>query len=382
MLDTNNYRKSDKWLRLRLLNSNLVSLTTNTDIEAEYWGVIEYISEIEEAGVNFLISRGYNRKDAKQNYKVLNSYVRQAKNYYLTAKSLQYRSAPLMYYYSFLNLAKAFLLVNDIHYKEVKIKHGLIYKYPGKRDINKQNVISADSANEVFPRLYKLWFGQPLELKSFSILTLLGYCSEIAYQYEKAKLGNRRVDPALYVGVSDSKLKTSWALLGLSNFDELKKYKKTTKTLTSNFSIVSPPQHVLREMFDMNAWELANFTFLQSNKTLPWLSDNVPAPTNTQVFGALKNLYQVNYFSGNFDFFTRLPYQPNNQKDMDESMATYIILFFLSNLVRYWPSVLESYLLARDTWLIEGFIRSCPHTLLRAFISRIVNEDVVITSKD
>jgi hypothetical protein len=62
---------------------------------------------------------------------------------------------------------------------------------------------------------------------------------------------------------------------------------------------------------------------------------------------------------------------------MNEVLAIYAVMFYLSSLVRYRPNYLESLLNHKPAWLIENFVNSTPETFLKMMVSKIVGTDFV-----
>lgn len=151
----------------------------------------------------------------------------------------------------------------------------------------------------------------------------------------------------------------------------------------SNYEHVNVPKNIGTKIFQMSALELSVFTFFQSKNPSEWI-DRI----NINDFGVinaivstLKNTFQANYFSDNYDFLIALPYRLNKQIQIDETISIYIIMFYLSDLVRYKPQYLEGLLNSKDKWLIDSFVQSCPTTFLRSIVSRIINVDYTLTRR-
>src|SRR5260370_35978123 len=101
-------RPFDGWIRLPVSEKRQLLLTI-LDIERELWSALEYFSEVEEVGLNLIQSKGLQpQSDHQEIFNYFQAFVRQAKSYFSSAKTLHYRSSSLLYYYSFLNLAKAY----------------------------------------------------------------------------------------------------------------------------------------------------------------------------------------------------------------------------------------------------------------------------------
>lgn len=73
-----------------------------------------------------------------------------------------------------------------------------------------------------------------------------------------------------------------------------------------------------------------------------------------------------------FDLYLNFP---KNRVDglnpMNEELALYLTMFYMSELVRYRPDYLYSTLDSKVGWLLQSFVDFCPLKLLRKIIARI-----------
>lgn len=375
------YRRPSGWLRQRLSKRNIQGLDASGEIDDELWILLEYQSEVEDVGIKFVIQNGIDRRNARKVYKHFQAYVRQAKNYYYSAKKLHPRSAGLLYYYCFLNLAKAALVLKQPSIAGRRISHGLSCL---PRDFSKLKTQTVKILNDggVFPKLYEWYFGIPIRPQSLNVQRLLNYCTDVSYQTAIAGFGNCKLLQSYYVHQVNASQnpKIGWPLLGIASFSECARYPKAMQALYQNFEKVDLPQFNGREYFDADNLHLSNFTFFQSKQTFNWISDNIPPTLESRdlVFRGLGTMLQTNYYKSDFDYYVALPYLPNRQIPMDETTAIYLIMFYVSNLVRYNPKYLEELLSKKEAWLIDSFIRTCPLAFLRSMVSRITNTDYTI----
>lgn len=373
------FKNSTGYLRQRLGKRNIQSLTTSGEIDDELWILLEYYSEIVDVGLNYLKQNGIgNTSTRKKTFKHFQAHIRQAKSYYYSAKSLPTRSSGLLYYYCFLNLAKAALVVRNPSFAGKKIPHGLEYRVNDNSEFNRQTINI--KANGVFIELYNWYFGQAINAKQLSISRLLDYCTDISYQCQIAGKHEPKILYCYYAHCVDKGQKIGWSLIGIPEASTILKYKKNFNGFLNNFEKIEIPQLCCREIFDINALQQGALTFFQSKATKPWPSENITSALEVRdetmkAFGAA---LQVNYFASSFDFQIALPYTPNKQIIMDEAIAIYIVMFYLSNLVRYKPQYLESLLSKKEAWLIDSFIKSCSITFLRVMVSRIIGIDYIL----
>jgi len=185
------FRKPSGYWKFRLSNKPIQELSTSGEVDDEFWSLIEFHSEIESYGLEFLKKIGINNISTRLKiYKYFQAYVRQAKNYYYSAKSLPAKSSSLLYYYSFMNLAVAMLAIENPTKVGSKDYHGLTYKnIYGPFD--KQTIKVKE--NGVFPKLYNCYFGKKISTKHFNISSLLNYCTDIAYQCNIAGISEDKI---------------------------------------------------------------------------------------------------------------------------------------------------------------------------------------------
>ena len=101
-------RKSSGSMPYALSDQTISGLSTHRDREDEIWSQLELYYAVNDSRDDFLKRRGINDpKIRKQVGKSFTAYLTQGRNFFGYAKSSDYRSAPLLYYYSFMNLAKA-----------------------------------------------------------------------------------------------------------------------------------------------------------------------------------------------------------------------------------------------------------------------------------
>ena len=350
-------------------------------VDDELWILLEYRSEVESVGIKFLTDSGVSKRVVKRVFKHFQAYIRQAKNYYYSAKTLHPRSAGLLYYYCFLNLAKAGLVIKQPQIGGKKINHG-ISCIPKDFSKLKSQTVKVLNDGGVFPKFYEWYFGITIKPQSLNVQFLLNYCTDISYQCLLAGFGNCKMLQGYYVNLVDRDSKTGWPLIGIATFEQCEKYKKSFDSLYRTFEKVAVPELNRKEYFKVDNVHSSAFTFLQSKQTFNWTNDIIPIlESRDLVLKTFGSLIQSNYFKSDPDYYISLPYLLNKQIAMDETVATYLIMYYLSNLVRYNPNYLEELLSKKEAWLIDSFVRSCSLTFLRSMISRIVNTDYIISGR-
>jgi len=375
---TGNYRKPTGFIRVRLGKRNTRDLSTSREIDDELWSILDYYSEIDSIGLDFIKNSGIkNASTKKRIFKHFRSHIRQAKGFYFSAKILPVSSSPLLYYYSFMNLAKARLVIEDPSITKKKLRHGLSYRLKNTNLSFKKQSIQVHKKG-VFHFLYNWYFNKNLSIMKINISSLFNYCTDISYECDITGIKENKILYCRYSNCVNHNNKTSWPLIAINNDNEILKYPKMFKSFMSYFEKVKLNQHDYKEIFNINPIHSPSFSFFQG-PTKNWISNNLSAfhEVNNEVIDILGNAFQFNYTSKDLDFYLTLPYKVNKQICLDETISIYIIMFYLSNLVRYNPRYIDYLLDKKESWLINIFIKSCTITFLRCIVSRIINIDYI-----
>ena len=349
--------------------------STLPDITDEFFSILRFVSEIQEEGERLAkVHSGLTDPSAiTALYKEVRSFLRQAENFYRAARTAHYRSSALLYYYCFLNLAKAALSIRGITYDR---RHGLTDKAdPASKDLAMQAVLVGNGG--VFPALYNQQVNTTIPSGTrLDICTLLGYVSEITHQYEAANLGQRATFPQCYarliVEKSDDIAWCAIAVPYVIDFSSLPEPNKAN--FETEFEEVQMLPNLIREYFGLLG-EREVYRFYQSKKTMK-LSVGFDRPAAiTSLFGALEGFIEPRYIGDGYDFVLSKPYaHPSGSFRMTELLAAYLAMFFLGSLVRYRPDYLDDLLETRAGWIIETFVTSAPLPMLRAFVSKITDK--------
>jgi hypothetical protein len=359
----------------------LAKLQTTTSIPEEVFAALEYVSEIPTVGQSFLRSLGTPKP--KASFEQFRAFIRQGKTFFQAAQALHFRAGALMYYYAFLNLAKAFILITDPKSVSGRIQHGLSLGPVSRRPLSSQAVPVA-SAPGVFHRFYQIQMGVPLPpALRLNMGTLLGYASDVKYEYEHAGYGSHRVLPVKCRFLSHQASRITWPVLAVSDFSNLSLYKKSLKSFMAYFEPISPPRNLIRSTFDIYAEDYPHYMFFQSIKAYQWtLDDSIDLrQIRHDILAACGPMFQAPIYDDGHDFCLALPLRKTRQLPMNESLAIYSAMFFLGSLVRYRPAYLEGLLDSTDAWIIERFVKASPLTFIRYVTNLILGTDYIFTMR-
>lgn len=372
-------RHSDIWLDIDISPRPRRLLSTTRSIDDEVFASLEYISEIEDVGINYIKRFGHSKP--KKAFLLFQSFVRQAKTFYESASHLNYRASALIYYYSFLNLAKAYICLADPVFVSSPLTHGLRHSFqPGK--FSTQYVTTERKG--VFKKFYELMIDREIPPKTnLNIARILGYCTDIEHEYTSAGYGNPRIIPAGIRLLSNQKLRISWPILVIGSFEIILPYKKTLNAFNEYFELIEPPKDIIRQVFGLLVQEQRGYSFFESKTAYPWISgDLVPLPQIVEAcFSALHNLYETNVYNDQLTIFLNAPLRKNLQIPFSQVLSIYTVMFYLGSLVRYRPDYLEKLLNSKDGWIIERFTYSAPSTFLRSIANLILGQDYVYKTR-
>lgn len=340
-----------------------LEMRTSGDIADELFSSLEYLTEIEEVGRKFLQRRGHTL-NILSTVRQMQAFIRQAKTFFKSAETLHYRASPLIYYYSFLNLVKAYLSITDPQAVKKNVYHGLTVP-TGPRNVNNKIL---QTNNGLFPLFYERVIGEKIpRYTRFKFNDLLGYCTDIALEYRQGGFGEHRACLGKISVANAHDTGDAYVLLGIWGFQKIEPYKKLLSLFNRNFEEVELNYEIGRSIFNMYAEEQDIHRFFESRRAFPQDQDG-RSPLGEMVFyshDALEPFFEpINYLEDG-DYWLVAPLRKNLQLRMRESIAIYAAMFYLGSLVRYNPTLLEHMLESREAWIIERFAKTAPITFLR-----------------
>lgn len=374
-------REMTSWFKYPLGKRRKVLLNTNNSIEDEIFASLEYFTEIESVGIEFLRERGV--ANPKNNFKTMQAFVRQAKTFYLAGKKLHFRASPLMYYYSFLNLVKAYILLSDSRFLRNTLSHGLYQKNFAAGPLSLQT-LSLTKKKGVFHKFYELerYINIPNSTK-LSISSMFAYCSDVAHEFVLSGWGASKILPVKMSVFSHRGGRISWPMMVIANFSVLAPYKKSLSPFFRYFHMVKPDRNMINKVFDISAEFYSGYTYFESLNTYSWTNDDHIKVEKilSDVRDALSAMYESPIYDDENDFNISVPLRVNNQLPFSEPLAIYVLMFYIGSLVRYRPDYLEKLLSSKDAWIVERFVRGSAVTFLRYIGNAILGKDYIYTAR-
>lgn len=360
-----------------LNNIRRISVGTNRDVWEEVFTALRYISDIESEGKKLFSGAGKNT-----NFFRFQSFIRQPEVYYQSAKMLHFRAASLNYYYSFLNLAKAYIMIKNPSYisgeKNDKIYHG-IKSVNTSGSFNKQELLVMNEG--VFSELYRLTTGEKFteNVLHVKIKDLLPYISDISHETHKLKIGLSKNHFSSACTVINNSTKKFRLVMLVERYQELSKYKTTIREFEKCFTEVSLDKQSITKIFGVRETLQSGFKVFESKFEFEMFGSKKDqindSLTRDASLKCLQSIYIPNYYDDDyFKFFLAEPLWHHNQKTMNEMFAIYLVIFYLGSIVRYQPRYLEKMLNSKESWLLEIFVLSSTDTLLRQLANLILEE--------
>ncbi len=366
-----------------------INVQTSRDKVEELWSMLRYDILIDGSVDDEWKSMGANKAKRSLLKVELQSYIDQAENFYKYARLSDYRSAALLFYYSYLNLAKAAIVINKPNLSGKTFKHGINRKVKTGSLQSRSLNIQESSGNKVavFNELYEIINGNNLPgNRSISIENILGYISDISVETQKLsnKFSRKIHDVNAHVLINNDTRKCWTVLVSEFGFYPAN-FKRTFKPFTDSFTRFKPGLLSLEFTYKMTSMQAGQLNFSHSNDEFD-LQSNGGIPMFQfkrlldQSFG---KHYQPNLVNGNVSFSVTDPLRSNWQIPFNEPLAIYFLMFYLSEIVRYNPSEFEKAMSpkTKEGWLVRSFIESAPYTGLLHLASITAKKNYVITSR-
>jgi hypothetical protein len=311
------------------------------------------------------------------------AYVRQAEGFYRGAEVLPWRSSPLNYYYSFMNLAKAIALSRGFlpplpadaprllrHGLTARVESGPIDKWK----------LTINSEHDIFGLLYRASVGVSATARTtMDARELLGYVSPIHWQVEQSR-PNEAASwfPCKWVILIDGK--RFWDVLAVPRVAPLAKLEAGLGSLYEELSF-DAAKDLARSTMGLQAVQAASLRFLQ--RITPLESEDPDQmnvrPIEDSLCAAIPNCVFEHLDGTEFQLCIGVPYGADpGPIAMNELAASYAVMYFLSSTVRYHPDYIERLGEGTDSWLIESFTKSVPLSLLRQMIAALLGYTLII----
>jgi hypothetical protein len=333
------------------------------DPEAIIWSSIRHLCSREVAEDIAAFTHGVRKKRDRQAIgRNLKLYVQQASAFYEVARSAKPNTAPLIYYYSFLNLAKALCELRhpQFHERPECYKHGVSWT-PDRRkyaDPTKETV--SITTRGIWHSLWEALMARPcpaVNPTKLRVKAMFSYCPEISVESTQTlqtslDLISIEKPDVLY----DEKASEAWTRFSVYRFD-LKRLRVSVPNLKAQ--IRTPRSGYIEvKSIDRSVRTLQSATpKVLSGRDQP-LEEIMPDIAAINTFAYLGRERQLEYF---------IPVQIRLPFPLPQLVVNYTILFWLGSLVRYDPHSVNALMDSRYWMLIDGFMSQSRLWLLELF---------------
>ncbi len=300
-------------------------------------------------------------------------YIHQAYEFYESARFARSNTAPLFYYYSFLNLAKSLCEIKNpgFHGQIESYKHGMRWKPNSEYLTDLETDYVSTTAYGVWHKLLEIVLGRYSKTPAFvlPLKKLFSLCPEISVEYEKAFDEKRKtieVEPDVRFDRAKNEI---WINISVKK-DELKDLRISSKKF---FDLIGHENGIYRRVRGDNdslMFESMPIEIGQKNKDL-WFD---------LIKSEIRNLNLFSYLD--YNKCDRLgyavPVQTNLPAVIPQLMVPYTIMFWLGSLVRYDPHSI-AYLQESKYWMmIDSFMNESRIWLLELFEREFYQRETIL----
>jgi hypothetical protein len=299
-------------------------------------------------------------QDLDTSFKRFQAYIRQGLTFFGAAYQTHYRASPLLYYYAFMNFAKAMVFLYDHSFTAGHVYHGLT---PSPGTGNFRDHFIEVKTSGVFQSFYNQILGQNIAANTkLGVLGLLSYISDLTYEHRFFNLGASSSYPCKYAVVQWEEEEQYRGLIAAGVVGASKN--RLQAILQHDFSEVELHPPSAKAVFELRFEEIEGFVF--------WETKNLYSMPTTQspeadLLHALGSHFSQNPFADSFllRINAKMEIAAANPIYMNEAIAIYALMFYFGSLVRYHPQILEAMLTRKEAQIIESFVKSTPITFVR-----------------
>jgi YaaC-like protein len=350
------------------------------DVDDDIWSELELTAR--DRGVFDIIARHHRSfsKHSTTTWQKYRAYVGQAHEYYENARKIRTLSASLIYYYAFMNLAKAYILLRGPNRAQQVRSHGIeVVDHTSIKVYDDQKIKITEGAFPVFSEL-----AAGVELNRNTVLgirELMSYAQDISYQANIYQIHEVSTHPAkvrTLVSGHDPANRVFWVDIALNKNCPIRTLLKVYPKLRNYFARIKIDEtnqfewnnyaRFALKAFQIDGEQLPSANILQQTKTVK-ASDLLRVNDISRKFVNLyPQMLTEDVVTMESEAIINVPILPRNRTHriaMNEIAAVYACLYFWGSLVRYDPDILLALNGTKEEWLGEEFVRSCTSRLLR-----------------
>ena len=270
-------------------------------------------------------------KKKNTNKDFLCSLLEQAKHFYETAESSPTKSKPLLYYYSFLNLAKVMINIQKDYGPNVKYMHG-IHEENRNKFTNSEIIITQKKTSVVNVSAELLEIFDRTIIEEKTTLNIKNYLSQC--------VGIHRAYSEIY--------KIKETLFKLGRFILFKERGK----------ILGVKVEVDCKKNDMENLKLLGYNIIELENKFYWIEKitrPTQAVTRNDYFNLSKRLNELGiwYYIGNTGYTYYI--STNIESRFKPEIIIYNTMFYLGSITRYNPNLFDEIFSDKEQWMISEF---------------------------
>ncbi len=318
------------------------------------------------------VKRKADRQAVARNVKL---YILQSSEFYEAARNAKPNTAPLIYYYSFLNLAKALCEFKspNFHARQECYRHGLSWRPDSRATVNMLKETVSLTTRGVWHELWEALMGtrcSAVNPTMLRILDLFAYCPEVSAEFGRAfgeglRTLNLKTPDILY----DKKKREGWMRFSIHRGD----FRVNRISAPSVLAQITTPRsgyiEVNLEHKDYRTFQTARPASVRRNRSA--------YNALTEDFRGL-NLFT--HIDRNHELTYALPMQNKLPLRLPQAIVLYTILFWLGSLVRYDPHSVSYLMDSPGRILIDGFMSQSRLWLLEQFEWAIYQAETTLWS--
>lgn len=326
------------------------------------WLILRRLTDIPAIGKTLLSGTRAERNKA---FEYVRNFARQGRTYWSAGNRTEGSAAALLYYYGALNLAKAELMQSDPGaVTGKKLKHGVYFRTNNTDSVRSDSVVVNDG---VFRLLYKKRTGMTLPLgTSMSVPNLLSLLPEIGM--EMHHFGASRPGTALGYHTIATDHVRSWSLLALPVGTLGDPQEPLARLVRKHYEQV--------QLSDFREWKTHfavsgrsrndSTDLYQSKRTFAATASDSSGPEMAAFYlpGTVLGDHLSPPLNQHGEFVLTHTIKKSDPLVMPLDLVRYLVMFYLSSLVRYKPTTLDPVTQGEQSWLMDSIAKEVPLNLL------------------
>lgn len=319
------------------------------------------------------IHKIYNKRTRSAVARNVRLYIQQASEFYDAASNAKPNTAPLFYYYCFLNLAKALCEIHHprLHRRAECYAHGLSWRPDPKNFVPIGREEVTVRGRGIWHLLWESLMQMPCRAPNPSklpVLKLFSQCPEISVEFETLYGGpRRRIHLDKIEAIRDAAAHEVWLKFAITRENIRSTGMFAPALLAQVSSTRTNYVEVLSDKRGLRTFQSATPARLRGRAT----------PYSALRNDALSLNLMAHPGAGN-DLEYSLGLQKGWPVRMPQLMVSYTILFWLGSVVRYDPHSVYELMDSPDWIMIDGFMTQSRVWLLELFRWAFYREEILL----